>query len=96
VERTILSIITDWSTYIYATIDEKVIQMLSIQHQLPKGHGKWTEEERKARLSHGSRNSNEWEEKYAEFEAHDGMPAKGTKSYIWKQTQVTFRFGCYD
>ncbi len=33
--------------------------------------------------------SKEWEEKYTKFEEHDGMPANGTKSYIWKQIQLS-------
>jgi hypothetical protein len=36
-----------------------------------------------------SKHSDKWEEKYAEFEAHDGMHANGTKSYIWKQPQLS-------
>jgi hypothetical protein len=36
------------------------------------------------------KHSNKWEEKYAEFEAHDnGMPANCTKSYFWKQPQLS-------
>jgi hypothetical protein len=30
-----------------------------------------------------------WEEKYTKFEAHDWMPAKGTKLYIWQKNQLS-------
>jgi hypothetical protein len=33
--------------------------------------------------------SNVWEENYADFEACDGMSAKGSKLYNWKQTQLS-------
>jgi hypothetical protein len=40
-------------------------------------------------LSRRSRNSDVWEEKYAEFEAHDRMHAKITKPNIWRQNQLS-------
>jgi hypothetical protein len=57
---------------IYATTDEKVIDVLSIEPQPHKGHGGWTED----------RIRDMWDENYTDFEACDGMPAKGTKEYI--------------
>jgi hypothetical protein len=32
-----------------------------------------------------------WEENHADFEACDGMPAKGTKEFNWRQTQLSIR-----
>ena len=29
-----------------------------------------------------------WEEKYDEFESHDGMPEKGTPLYNWQMNQL--------
>ncbi len=58
-----------------------------------EGSTMWSE--RKVRLFHcvalksSVMRSDKWEEKYAEFEAYDGMPAEGTKSYYWKQSKLS-------
>jgi hypothetical protein len=42
-------------------------------------------------LKNSGKHSNKWEENTAYFETHFGMPAKGTKLYNWKQTQLSSR-----
>jgi len=35
------------------------------------------------------KNNDMWEEKYAEFDDHDGMPESKSTSYIWQKNQLT-------
>jgi hypothetical protein len=42
----LVELVLDDPHMIYTTTDEKVIELLSIEHQPRKGHDKWTEEER--------------------------------------------------
>ena len=35
------------------------------------------------------RSSDKWEEQFTEFNAYDGMPAVGTKSFYWQKTHLS-------
>jgi hypothetical protein len=57
--------------------DETVIEVLSIEHQPHRGRRS------------SDRSKDKWDENYVDFEACDGMPAKETKEYHWRQTQLS-------
>jgi hypothetical protein len=74
-KNNLVNSLMDDSHMIYTMTNEEVIEVLSIEHQPPKGCGGWTR-----RIS-SDRSKNLWEENYADFVACDGMPAQGTQEY---------------
>jgi len=59
--------------------DEKVIQLSSIKHKPCNCFDK----------NRSSNSSGKWEEQFAEYEAHVGMPAESTPLYNWKNHQMS-------
>jgi hypothetical protein len=62
-----------------------------IEKEIESNEGSTVWRDRKVRLidcialKNGAMRSNKWEENYSDFEAHDGMPAVGTKLYNGKR-----------
>ncbi len=60
--------------------------MIENENEVKEGSTMWID--RKAKLFNCialksiAKRSNKWNEKYAEFKAHDGMPANGTNQVI--------------
>ncbi len=76
-KKNLINLLPDDPHMTYTRTDEKVIELLSIEHQPHKGHRS------------SDRSKDKWDENYTEFKACDGMPAKGTKEYTWRQTQFS-------